>query len=332
MPVLDNLSLTARDNEIICLLGASGCGKTTLLKAVAGLQPVERGTIALAGRMVQQARYSLAPERRGVGMIFQDYALFPHLTVAGNIAFGLSDRSSSAVSAVLRRMLALVQLDGLADRYPHELSGGQQQRVAIARALACEPKLLLLDEPFSNIDSQVRYSLISALRQILKRQQVAALFVTHNKEEAFAFADRLAVMDNGRIVQIGSPAGLYRQPENRFVADFLGNSNYLRATIVSERRWTTALGEHVSAQPHGQPAGAQCDWLVRPQDITLVGDDGAGHGVIEDRLFMGTSNRYRIGLADGWLDVQSDGWLEPGQRVRLSVAARQPVFFASHTG
>lgn len=189
--VLEQLSLSVADNEIVCLLGASGCGKTTLLKAIAGLLPLAEGEIRLGATLLDGPGVSVPPEARNIGMIFQDYALFPHLTVADNVGFGLTRLDRPARQQQVEEALTLVKLQGLGDRYPHQLSGGQQQRVAIARALVCKPKLMLLDEPFSNIDTQVRMKLILEIRTLLKQQGIGAIFVSHSKEEAFAFADRL---------------------------------------------------------------------------------------------------------------------------------------------
>ncbi|MCG8710660.1 ABC transporter ATP-binding protein [Brenneria sp. 4F2] len=324
--VLNNFSLSAREREIVCLLGASGCGKTTLLKAVAGLIPIDEGTIAIAGQVVGDAQIQMPPELRQVGMIFQDYALFPHLTVAENIAFGLDQQPSDAIAATVAEMIALFKLEGLDASYPHQLSGAQQQGVAIARTLACQPKILLLDEPFSNLDNQVRYRLINELRRILKLQPIVTIVVTHNKDEAFAFADRLAVMDNGGIVQEGYPATLYQQPNSRFIADCLGSSNYLPVTILSDHQWHSLFGDHTTKHAHGQPIGSRCDWLIRPHDIALALDPDGG-AEIEDRIFMGTSNHYRIRLDDQVIQVQSSIWFEPGQRVRLSIKNQQPILF-----
>ena len=203
--VLEQLSLTVADNEIVCLLGASGCGKTTLLKAVAGLLPLAEGSIRLGDTLLDGPGVTVSPERRHIGMIFQDYALFPHLTVAENIGFGLTRAPREARQQQIDEALTLVNLQGLGDRYPHQLSGGQQQRVAIARALVCKPRLMLLDEPFSNIDTQVRMKLILEIRALLKRQGIGATFVSHSQEEAFAFADRLALVRAGDIEQVGQP-------------------------------------------------------------------------------------------------------------------------------
>ncbi|TXX38646.1 ABC transporter ATP-binding protein, partial [Vibrio cholerae] len=202
--VLKSLSLQVNPGEIVCLLGASGCGKTTLLKAIAGLLPLASGQLSLNCVTLDDGKCWLPPEQRNIGMIFQDYALFPHLTVAQNVGFGLDAMPAKQKQAKIAEMLTLVHLDAFAERYPHQLSGGQQQRVAIARALAYKPDLLLLDEPFSNIDTQVRHELIIEIRKIFKQQGVTAIFVTHSREEAFAFADKMAVMNRGVIEQYGT--------------------------------------------------------------------------------------------------------------------------------
>ena len=272
-PILSSLDLSIADGEIVCLLGRSGCGKTTLLKAISGLiQPLD-GTISLHGREVSSAQNLTPPENRGIGMIFQDYALFPHLTVSENIAFGLQylpeKLSTSERKKRIQEMLVLVNLHGLDQRYPHELSGGQQQRVAIARALANKPSLLLLDEPFSNIDSQVRHRLIGEIRDILKEQKVAALFVTHSREEGFAFADTMAVMGQGGIMQKGSAFELYHQPVNRFIADFMGAGSTLPAVIKGEREVSTPLGTVLSTTKIAGKTGDKVEIFVRPQMLEI---------------------------------------------------------------
>ncbi|WP_163370656.1 ABC transporter ATP-binding protein [Endozoicomonas acroporae] len=278
--VLSGVNLAIEDGEIVCLLGRSGCGKSTLLKAIAGLiQPVS-GTIELHGREVSSAARVTPPEQRGIGMIFQDYALFPHLTVFDNISFGLkgafgqNKQTSEQVRQRVQDMLQLVNLYGLDQRYPHELSGGQQQRVAIARALANEPSILLLDEPFSNIDSQVRQHLVREIRDILKQQKVAGLFVTHSREEGFAFADTIAVMGQGRIMQQGTAFDIYHYPDNRFIADFMGAGNVLPATIEDEFHVSTPLGVVASTQPLSvEKAGTSLELFIRPQMVALSAVD-----------------------------------------------------------
>lgn len=323
--VLAELTLCLENNDILCLLGASGCGKTTLLKAIAGLLPVKQGKILLNGKDLT----SIATEHRQIGLIFQDYALFPHLTVAQNIAFGLSHFSSQEKQKIVEEMTALVRLEGLLQRYPHQLSGGQQQRVAIARALACQPKLLLLDEPFSNIDSQVRQQMIAEIKQILKQQNIPAIFVTHSKEEAFAFADKIAIMQQGKILQMGIAQELYEKPINKFIADFLGNCNYIQVDYVNNNQIKSIFGEHY--QPNGfyytngkaidpqQPVYS----VVRPQHIDIQ-IDKQGKGIIIDKLFVGNVYQYQIQFEQQLLNVQHYQSFDLGEQVKLTY--RQNTF------
>lgn len=219
--VIDNLSLQLATGEIGCLLGASGCGKTTVLRAIAGFEPVRAGEIHVGDECVAGNGRMVAPEARRIGVVFQDYALFPHLNVEGNVAFGLRRWEKGRRTARVRELLDLVGLSDAARRYPHELSGGQQQRVALARALAPEPELLLLDEPFSNLDVDTRERLAFEVRDILKKTGHTALLVTHNQAEAFAIADRIGIMDKGRIIQWDTPYALHHAPVSPFVADFV---------------------------------------------------------------------------------------------------------------
>lgn len=220
-PVVKNLSLRLERGHIGCLLGASGCGKTTLLRAIAGFEPLCSGSICLGNIVLSSMSRHMAPEHRHVGMMFQDYALFPHLNVEKNIAFGLRRDNKNTRAERVKELLCLVNLEDLAHRYPHELSGGQQQRVALARALAPKPELLLLDEPFSNLDVDTRERLAFEVRDILKKSGHTALLVTHNQTEAFAIADRIGIMRQGNIIQWDTPYGLRHQPANSFVADFI---------------------------------------------------------------------------------------------------------------
>ena len=270
--ILESLSLEVEHGEIVCLLGASGCGKTTLLKAIAGLLPLSSGVMSLNCQTIDDGDNWLPPEQRNIGMIFQDYALFPHLTVNQNICFGLKGLSEQQKKEKVQEMLELVHLDEFGDRYPHQLSGGQQQRVAIARSLAYKPDLLLLDEPFSNIDTQVRHELISQIRKIFKKQGVTAIFVTHSREEAFAFSDKMAVMNHGVIEQYGSASELYFHPSSKFVADFLGGGSYLNAKRISDNEFETSLGL-IEAKAQTQiEVGAECALLLRPQHIVASHD------------------------------------------------------------
>ncbi len=240
--VINQLNLQLAQGEIGCLLGASGCGKTTILRAIAGFEPLRSGQIWLDGRQLSSTSQQVAPERRGVGMMFQDYALFPHLSVERNIGFGLRRLGKAERSARIDEMLELVGLQVERKRYPHELSGGQQQRVALARALAPSPSLLLLDEPFSNLDVDTRERLAFEVRDILKQAGVTAILVTHNQAEAFAIADGIGVMQSGQIVQWGTPRELHEHPVNDFVADFVR-----REAVLAQR--TMALMREVQ-QPY----------------------------------------------------------------------------------
>ncbi|WP_409311377.1 ABC transporter ATP-binding protein [Pectobacterium sp. B1J-3] len=323
---LENVTFAVRADETICLLGRNGCGKTTLLQAIAGLLPIDKGEIQLAGQTLSKSDQIVPPEQRQVGMIFQDDVLFPHLTVTGNVAFGLYGQPDDDIARVCSEMLELLKIDDVASRYPHELSNEQRQRLSIARALACEPKLLLLDEPFPGVDSQRRYHLISELRQILKRRHVAAIFAMHNREDAFACADHLILLEDGKIAQQGYPSELFYRPVSRFVADFMGNTNYLPVTIMSDHQWQSVLGDHHANHPLNQPIDSTCDWMVRPLDVALALDpDGTAH--VEDRLFTGTSNLYNVSLGELTILVQTSNWFEPGQNVRLSIKTDQPVLF-----
>ena len=278
--VVDGLSLDLAAGEIGCLLGASGCGKTTVLRAIAGFEPVLAGSIRLEGERIADARAGLPPEKRRVGMMFQDYALFPHLDVAANVAFGLQRMPRARRDARVRELLALVDLAGSAGAYPHELSGGQQQRVALARALAPEPALLLLDEPFSNLDIDTRQRLAGELRALLKSTGTTVLMVTHDQSEAFAMADRIGVMRRGRILQWDSAVELYRRPADRFVADFIGRGSLVAAS---------ALG-----------LAAPGDVLLRPESLACD-PAGAIRGVLVSVGFRGPNHVGSVRLAGGQL-------------------------------
>ncbi|MGI2257946.1 ABC transporter ATP-binding protein [Shewanella sp. GXUN23E] len=325
--VLKQLDLEMAQGEILALLGPSGCGKTTLLRAIAGLQAISAGSIAVQGQSVNDDGLFVPSEQRGIGMIFQDYALFPHLTVADNVLFGVVEKDRFRRNALLEEMLALVKLSGLELRYPHELSGGQQQRVAIARALACKPRLLLLDEPFSNIDGQVRHELMLEIRAILKSRKVSAVFVTHSKDEAFVFADKLALFKGGHLVQHGSAEELYYQPSERYVADFLGQGNYLPIDVIDAFHIDSPLGQLRSSQMLRFPEGYQGEVLLRPQQLTLHADDN-GEAVVVERRFLGNVCHYTVAQAGEQLQVRSQlTQLQPGQRVRLLTQDHPLVIF-----
>jgi iron(III) transport system ATP-binding protein len=287
--VLDT-RLCVERGEIVALLGPSGCGKTTLLRLIAGFETPDAGTIELDGRPVAGTGSWVAPERRRVGMVFQDYALFPHLTVAENVGFGLS---RARRRGRLAELLRLTDLDGLGARYPHELSGGQQQRVALARALAPDPELILLDEPWSNIDPHLRGVLRDEIAAILRGVGVTAVLVTHDRDEAFSLADRVALMLDGTIVQEGTPEELYLNPASRWAAEFVGAGNFL-AGRVENGLVLTPLGAFPA---NGSGGGPRAEVLIRPEQLELR-PDPAGDGRVVAREFRGHDVFYRV-LLDG---------------------------------
>ncbi|WP_238038561.1 ABC transporter ATP-binding protein [Psychrobacter sp. Ps6] len=307
------MSLVLEQGEIGCFLGYSGCGKTTALRAIAGLEQSRGGTIYLNNQRLTEktARqsFAVAPAKRGMGMVFQDYALFGHLSVAKNIAFGLNKWSAADKKARVQEMLSLVELTEHADKRPNELSGGQQQRVALARALAPKPKLLLLDEPFSNLDVVLRESLAMNVRDILKRTNTTAILVTHDQNEAFALADKVGVMDKGRLVQWATPSELYHEPVSPFVAEFVGEGAMIDG-IIKEGHVETALGNiyrrmevyDESGQPqycaYDYPNGTPIKVLVRPDDI-IHDDDSTQTALVIGRVFRGANYLYRLQLDDG---------------------------------
>ena len=274
-PVLEQLSLQVADNEIVCLLGASGCGKTTLLKAVAGLLPLAQGEIRLGETLLDAPGVSVPPEARHIGMIFQDYALFPHLTVAENVGFGLTGQDRGSRQQQVEEALALVNLQGLGERYPHQLSGGQQQRVAIGRALVYNPPVILLDEPLSNLDAKLREEARVFLRELIIKLGLSALMVTHDQNEAMAISDRILLLNNGVIEQQGTPQEMYGSPATLFAAEFMGSNNRLHGKVMALENgrariegaswslWGRA-GEGVSV---GEPATA----VIRVERLRLDG-------------------------------------------------------------
>jgi iron(III) transport system ATP-binding protein len=292
------LDLALQRGSICCLLGPSGCGKTTVLRCIAGFERVSAGSIRVDGAVVSGPGVHVAPEQRRIGMVFQDYALFPHLNVARNVGFGIPDRRAGRERAA--QLLGLVGLGDVAQRHPHELSGGQQQRVALARALAPQPSLLLLDEPFSNLDVELREQLAIEVRGILKTTGTTAVFVTHDQNEAFAMADEIAVMNDGRIQQIDSAYNLYHRPGNRFVADFIGQGVFVEGTVVDAQPVRIELGEVTSATKIMLPGaadapapGSRVDVLLRPDDV--VHDDASPiQATVLQRAFRGAEILYTL--------------------------------------
>lgn len=297
-PVVCGLSFALQPGQIGCLLGPSGCGKSTVLRAIAGFERISDGDIRIEQRVVSSAQTSVPPQHRGVGMVFQDYALFPHLSVADNIRFGLHREARSEREIRVAAMLALVGLEAAAHYFPHELSGGQQQRVALARALAPRPRLLLLDEPFSNLDVDLRQRLSAEVRDILKTQGMTAIVVTHDQHEAFAMADEIGVMKDGCIQQWDSAYNLYHTPVNRFVADFVGEGVFLPGTVLNARQVETEIGILDGRPPAGLNRGARVDVLLRPDDISH--DDASPLlGQVMKKSFRGADILYMLRLENG---------------------------------
>ncbi|MDP1900223.1 MAG: ABC transporter ATP-binding protein [Rubrivivax sp.] len=332
--VVAGLSLRLARGSIGCLLGPSGCGKTTVLRAVAGFEPVLAGAIRLDGETVARPGLQLAPERRRVGMVFQDHALFPHLTVAENVGFGL--RAGPGKADRVAQMLDTVGLGALGQHHPHQLSGGQQQRVALARALAPAPRLLLLDEPLSSLDADLRERLGSELRALIKAQGTTALLVTHDQHEAFAMADEIGILRAGKLQQWGTAGQLYHQPANRFVAEFIGEGTLLPGTLLDERTVRLEPGQAQAEQPlrcaeddSALAAGSAVDLLLRPQDVALD-DSSPVQARLLGRAFRGAETLYTLQLASGTrLLALAPSHLEHalGSRVGLRLAPRDFVVY-----
>ena len=300
--VVEGLSLSVREGEILTLLGPSGCGKTTTLRLIAGLERPDGGAVRLNSEPMSGSSF-VAPEDRGVGVVFQEFALFPHLTARENVAFGLKDRPDGEVESRVDDLLELVDLAGQGDSYPDQLSGGQQQRVALARSLAPEPDILLLDEPFSNLDVDLRVEMREEVRKIIKRTGVTAVSVTHDQEEALSISDRVAVMNDGRIEQVGDPETVFQHPESRFVAAFLGYASFVPG-YVSGDAVETDLGTVPREQIHGlarEYDHTRIDLLVRPDDVSArpVADAAEGCGRVVGRRYLGPTFLYQIELDTG---------------------------------
>ena len=335
--IVQELNLHLNAGDIGCLLGPSGCGKTTTLRAIAGFEPVSQGEIRLAGEVISRAGFTQAPEARRIGMVFQDYALFPHLTVAENVAFGI--RKHPERERITGELLDLVKLGHLGKRYPHELSGGQQQRVALARALAPEPRLLLLDEPFSNLDVELRRSLSREVRDILKARGTSAILVTHDQEEAFAVSDQVGVFREGRLEQWDTPYNLYHEPLTPFVASFVGQGYFIRGQLQTPETVLTELGEIHGNRAYSWATGSSVDVLLRPDDLVYAPDSEL-QACITARTFLGASTLYRLQLPTGTqLESIFPSHIDhaPGETVGIRVCADHLVLFpaqgsvAAHT-
>ena len=296
--VIEELSFQVKRGEIVSLLGASGCGKTTALRTVAGFEPLRAGQIMINDRVVSRPGYTLAPEQRSIGMVFQDYALFPHLTVAENIGFGLRGKPAVDRRVQIEHLLDATGLVGMGGRYPHELSGGQQQRVALARALAPRPTILLMDEPFSNLDVELRERLSVEVRDLLKSEGISGILVTHDQHEAFAVSDKVGVMHHGRILQWDTPYNLYHEPRHRFVADFIGQGRFIPGVVRSPETYETELGLLHGKRACTQAVGTRVEILIRPDDI-VPDERGAIEALVKDKAFKGAEILYTLELATG---------------------------------
>ncbi|MGD2026703.1 MAG: ABC transporter ATP-binding protein [Anaerolineales bacterium] len=318
------LDLEIHHGETLALLGPSGCGKTTTLRLIAGFERPDGGSITIIGNVVANEEKFVPPEKRGVGMVFQEYALFPHMTVIDNVAFGLHGKSNEKKNKTALSNLKLVGLQDLAGRYPHELSGGQRQRIALARALAPRPFLILLDEPFSNMDADLRTQLREEVRVILKGIKATAVFVTHDQEEAMYMGDRIAVMNQGRIEQIGTPEQIFHKPTNRFVAEFMGSTDFLPG-IVRDGGIETELG--LIPQEVDLPAGTTIELALRADDITFKPQTGS-NSIVLGRQFRGALNLFRLRLPSGRL-LHAYGThtnqARPGMSVEIEIDPGHPL-------
>jgi iron(III) transport system ATP-binding protein len=329
-PAIDDVSLTVSRGEILALLGPSGSGKSTLLRLIAGFEPPDAGSVAIDGRVVADAGMAVPPEERGVGIVFQDYALFPHLTVEANVAFGLHALDRGRRRERVRSFLELVGLPALARRYPHELSGGQQQLVALARALAPAPAVLLLDEPFSNLDADLRGQMRHDVEKILRETETTVVFVTHGQDEAFGIADRVGVLLRGRLEQIDTPETIYHRPASPFVAEFVGAATFV-AGVVRGGGVVTDVGTFPldgAAAPEAE-AEVEVEVMIRPDDVTFV-RSADGDAVIVHRDFRGTETVYCLALTGGRrLYSSQPSWATAaiGDRVRVEIRLEHVVTF-----
>jgi iron(III) transport system ATP-binding protein len=342
MAAVSDVTLSIKEGELFTLLGPSGCGKTTLLRLIAGFYAPDEGEIRFDGQRMND----VPPSERGIGMVFQNFALWPHMTVFENAAYGLKLRGlkHAEIAARVNAVLEKVKLTSLGKRYPGQLSGGQQQRVALARALVLNPKILLLDEPLSNLDAKVRVQVRQEIRKLQKELDITTLYVTHDQEEALTLSDRIAVFNQGKVFQVGPPKELYERPANRFVADFIGINNLIDGTVAAvepgERRLRvkTAVGELSALVDDRFQAGDHCILCVRPENANVGGDAAPGVNRVDGRItfaaYLGNTLRYDVELAPALvfkIDIR-DPWhhdlLPTGRTVTVTFPASSTVAIA----
>ena len=320
--VLREFNATFRDGEFITLLGPSGCGKTTMLRIIAGFEKPTRGEVYIDGTLVSGGKTFVPPEKRGIGMVFQSYAVWPHMNVFDNVAYPLTIRhvSKAEIKTSVERVLGIVHLSQYAERFPNQLSGGQQQRVALARALVAEPKLLLLDEPLSNLDAKLRESMRFEIKEIQRKLGITVVYVTHDQTEAMAMSDRIFLINRGDIQQCGTPQEIYNSPVNQFVADFLGNVDFFKGEARDGRIIFPAMdGQSI---PYDGPRTGKIDVAIRPENLFFA-EDGILHGVLETQYYLGDVDDCRVRVGETLVRVITNGYehqnLKEGQPVRLSV-------------
>ena len=320
--VLREFNATFRDGEFITLLGPSGCGKTTMLRIIAGFEKPTRGEVYIDGTLVSGGKTFVPPEKRGIGMVFQSYAVWPHMNVFDNVAYPLTIRhvSKAEIKTSVERVLGIVHLTQYAERFPNQLSGGQQQRVALARALVAEPKLLLLDEPLSNLDAKLRESMRFEIKEIQRKLGITVVYVTHDQTEAMAMSDRIFLINRGDIQQCGTPQEIYNSPVNQFVADFLGNVDFFKGEAGDSRIIFPAMdGQSI---PYDGPRTGKIDVAIRPENLFFA-EDGILHGVLETQYYLGDVDDCRVRVGETLVRVITNGYeyqnLKEGQPVRLGV-------------
>ncbi len=320
--VLREFSAAFQDGEFITLLGPSGCGKTTMLRMIAGFEKPTSGEIHIDGQLVSGGRTFVPPEKRGVGMVFQSYAVWPHMDVFDNVAYPLSIRHTpkSEIKASVEKVLSIVHLSQYAERFPNQLSGGQQQRVALARALVAEPKLLLLDEPLSNLDAKLRESMRFEIKEIQKKLGINVVYVTHDQTEAMAMSDRIFLINRGVVQQCGTPQEIYNSPANQFVADFLGKVDFFKGEAQNGRIVFPAMGGQ--SIPYSGGRRGRVDAAIRPENFYFT-EDGVLTGTLETQYYLGDVDDCRVRVGDTLVRVIANGYvhrtLREGQQVCLGV-------------